>query len=216
MYSQRSTIQRLGVAVILAVCLALPASVWAAPPSSNPGQPFGEILEAIRGVTQNWDKKLDATNGEADGCNSERFTCVLDEQAVRDNETGLVWDRNPDSDTPSWFLAISNCANREVGGRKGFHLPLMEQLASLVDTSGTGVDDSGDPVKLPDGHPFKNVQSNFYWSATTGLQFPELAEVVTFFNGEVSSAPKFVNFDLHAWCVRGGQSFDGNTHEGLQ
>ncbi len=44
----------------------------------------------LQGVTQNWDKKLDATNGEADGCNSDRFTCLFGDTVVRDNETGVV------------------------------------------------------------------------------------------------------------------------------
>src|SRR5438094_6643646 len=39
----------------------------------------------LRGVTQNWDKKLSATDG-GDPCNSSRFTCVLDGAGVRDNQ----------------------------------------------------------------------------------------------------------------------------------
>ncbi len=95
----------------------------------------------LRGVTQNWDKKLDATNGEANGCNSDRFTCIFpdathpDGAAVRDNETGLVWERDPLITSATWGAAIAHCASLEVGNRKGFHLPLLEQLTTLIDTS---------------------------------------------------------------------------------
>jgi hypothetical protein len=100
-----------------------------------------------------------------------------------------------------------------VDGRKGWQLPMREQLASLVDKTGTGVDGNGDPVKLPDDHPFSDVQSGFYWSATTVAGNPAFAWGVDFNDGSVFSFNKGV--DPHAWCVRGDQSFDGNTHTTL-
>lgn len=155
----------------------------------------------LRGVTQNWDKKLDATNGEANGCNSDRFTCLFGDTVVRDNETGLVWERDPDTGSRPWLNAISHCAQREVGGRKGWQLPLREQLATLVDTS------NSNPA-LPTGHPFLNVQSAHYWSATSSLDFPVSAWFVRFNDGFVNINVKDSNF-RHAWCVRGGQAYDG-------
>jgi hypothetical protein len=163
----------------------------------------------LRSVTQNWDKKLDASNGDpATGCNSDRFTCLFGETVVRDNETGLVWERDldPDPDTRSWISAINHCANREVGGRKGWQLPLREQLATLVDRS------KSNPA-LPTGHPFLNVQSDRYWSATTDASSPTIAWNVGFGNGGLFIDSKVT--DRHAWCVRGGQGFDGNTHNTL-
>lgn len=173
----------------------------------------------LQGVTQNWDKKLDATNGDANGCNSDRFTCLFGDTMVRDNETGLVWDRSPDITGGStgdgalvWRNAIGHCVDREVGGRKGFHLPMVEQLASLVDMAGTGVDGDGNPIMLPDGHPFLDVQSSF-WSATTQASDPDRAWLLNLQNGLLSVFSK--SFELRWWCVRGGRSFDGNTHETL-
>jgi hypothetical protein len=136
--------------------------------AAAPKDPFGTILGKLdqilaatrgqqaldlRGVTQNWDKKLNSTNGGADGCNSDRFSCVLDSQAVRDNETGLVWERTPEGVTRTWEDAIRTCWQRQAGGRMGFHLPTIEQLASLVDPAVA----SPGPT-LPPGHPFQNVQ----------------------------------------------------------
>jgi hypothetical protein len=158
----------------------------------------------LRGVTQNWDKKLSG---------AERFTVLTDfnDKAVRDNETGLVWEQSPDP-TPqgSWSAAITHCAQLEVDDRKGWALPMREQLASLVDETGTGVDSNGDPLKLPDGHPFDpaGVQSAGYWSASTVAANPIPAWFVNFFNGFVTFNGKVIDFNL-AWCVRGGQVYDG-------
>jgi hypothetical protein len=156
-------------------------------------------------VTQNWDQILPADDSSVP-CNSSRFTCVLPDSAhpqgaaVRDNETGLVWDISPDPVLIDWFDAIRQCANREVGGRKGWHLPMREQLASLVDTS------NGNPT-LPTGHPFQNIESADFWTASTQSVNPEMAWDVRFSNGMVGLSKKI--FLLRAWCVRGGQSFDG-------
>jgi hypothetical protein len=174
----------------------------------------------LRGVTQNWDKELDATNGDDNGCNSDRFTCLFGDTAVRDNETGLVWDRSPDVESGanddgaiSWAGAVSFCIIREVDGRSGFHLPLQEQLASLVD-SGSDLCTGGGPC-LPDGHPFLNVPNDWYWSATTDTDSPVLAHTVDFSTGGLGGSLNKTSFDLNYWCVRGGQSFDGNTHDTL-
>ena len=126
----------------------------------------------LKGVTQNWDKKLDSTNSEANGCNSDRFTCLWPDEngeptAVRDNETGLVWERAPHTDRSFWADAIRHCANLEVGGRRGWHLPLLEQMESIIDSS------NQDPA-LPSGHPFINFQLDNYWSATTAPETPRL------------------------------------------
>jgi len=127
-----------------------------------------------------WDKILPANDG-VDSCRSSRFTCVMPTtanpsgEAVRDNETGLTWERSPsitggpnNNGTRNWGSAISHCAIRTVGGRKGWRLPMREQLASQLDPGNPG----GNP-DLPDGHPFTNVQSSFfYWSATAIADFP--------------------------------------------
>jgi len=193
-------------------------SSWAAPPEGNPGQPFVEILKAIRGVTQNWDKKLDSTNGDPNGCNSDRFTCIWptaehpDGAAVRDNETGIVWERSPDTTTRTWTEAIFHCRRLEVSGRKGWALPMVEPLASLVDTS------NADPT-LPLGHPFSGIPSipfATYWSSTTASEQANAAWWVNFFDGNVfPDGPKSESTSFRAWCVRGGQSYDGQDLNGL-
>lgn len=128
-----------------------------------------------------------------------RFTALteLNNEAVRDNNTGLVWEVSPTRGSFDWGRAISHCTTRMVGGRKGWSLPMREQLASLVDTN--SVLCLGGGLCLPDGHPFQNVQSANYWSASTIAGSPTFAWVVNFFFG----GALVMNLDDygHAWCV---------------
>ena len=96
-------------------------------------------------VTKNWDKKLP---------NTSRFTVLTDfgGAAVRDNETGLVWEQSPEAKTENWSGARFHCTRLTTGGRKGWRLPSVHELASLVDPS------VAPGPTLPAGHPFTNVQ----------------------------------------------------------
>ncbi len=164
----------------------------------------------LRGVAQNWDKKLDSTNGDAHGCNSDRFSCMWqtadlpDGAAVRDNETGLVWERNPIAPQQNWRDAILYCGAQEVAGRKGWHLPMKEQLASLVD-------ESNQNPTLPTNHPFMNVHNETYHTATVSQEWdPPRTWAVQMNNGAVfPTIRKTSNVFVYTWCVRGGQSYDG-------
>jgi len=178
----KSILRVLGVgALVLGLSSLVLAQVPPGPPSVVPPW-LADLLDRLddietkidnqstdlRGVTQNWDKKLTG---------AERFTVLADfnNEAVRDNETGLVWEQSPDPNPQaSWQGAITHCAQLEVDDRKGWSLPMREQLASLVDETGTGVDSNSDPLKLPDGHPFDpaSVQSAKYWSATSLVDGP--------------------------------------------
>ena len=131
--------------------------------------------------------------------------------AVFDKETGLVWEKSPgdtdgdgDVDTNddlTWANARSHCANKNVGGRKGWRLPSFAELASLVDPNNP----DGNP-DLPPGHPFVNVQSSLYWSATTVADDTAFAWDVRFSNGNVSTFNK--TFTRFVWCVRAGMNAD--------
>jgi hypothetical protein len=129
-------------------------------------------------------------------------------EAVYDNETGLVWEQAPNDLTRSWFLAQADCNTRAVGNRKGWRLPTIQELASLIDPT---VSDPG--PTLPAGHPFSNVHtpgptnSALYWSATT-VDSPSsttVAWVVEFGSGGVGNFDKLRNASTYHWCVRGGQ-----------
>ena len=90
------------------------------------------------------------------------------------------------------------CLLKEVGGRKGWRLPTVEELASLVDTT------QSNPA-LPSGHPFANVQSSFYWSSPT-YYVGSAVWGVWFSDGGVNVYDKSDN--NYVWCVRGGHGYD--------
>jgi hypothetical protein len=161
----------------------------------------------LPGVTQNWDKNLPSDS---------RFTVLaaFGGAAVRDNNTGLVWEKALDitggpraNGTYSWSNVTTYCINKPVGavgavggvgGTRGWRLPSVAELASLIDPSL--------PVPFVPLTVFTGVQSSFYWSATTNAGNPSLAWYVGFINGDVGDSDKANG--LHAWCVRGGMNAD--------
>jgi hypothetical protein len=122
-------------------------------------------------------------------------------EAVLDKETGLVWEKSPQPTAETWSVARVVCANKTVGNRKGWRLPSMPELASLVDPSVA----SG--LILPKGHPFTGVQSPPYWSATTSAENPAGAWNLDFVNGEAVDA-RGKGASHQVWCVRGGMNAD--------
>lgn len=84
------------------------------------------------------------------------------------------------------------------GGTRGWRLPSVAELASLIDPSL--------PAPFVPGTVFTEVQSADYWSASTDAAFPDGAWKVNFLTGSVSKASK--SGKLHAWCVRGGMNAD--------
>jgi len=114
-----------------------------------------------------------------------------DDDAVLDKETGLVWQRMRVNEISSWPEACEWCMGRETGRRKGWRLPAVEELQTLVDTDVAGHDfDPPIPV-LPPGHPF------------LGEAFEEIPAVWT-----TSSDPyhhgRMLYFDIDSGCVGGG------------
>ncbi|MDI3465638.1 MAG: hypothetical protein OJF50_004459 [Nitrospira sp.] len=137
---------------------------------------------------------------------SKRFIVLLDfnNSAVLDRETGLVWEKTLDgAATLTWSDATSRCLKRNVGTRKGWRLPSVAELGSLIDPS---VPFSAAPT-LPAGHPFENVALAGYWSATTVADVPGSAWVVWFDSGSVDPDAKTMA-GRRAWCVRGPMNAD--------
>lgn len=145
-----------------------------------------------------WSQKIACAVG-----NCPRFIVLSDwnSEAVLDRETGLVWEQSPATVTRTWFVAQA-CNTKTVGGRKGWRLPTIPELASLIDPT---IAPPG--PTLPPGHPFSNVQSSFYWSATTKAGDTDSAWGVDLNIGNVFSGNK--TFPNQFWCVRGGQGIDG-------
>jgi hypothetical protein len=136
---------------------------------------------------------------------------LLTDDIVLDRETGLVWERSPETDRDIWVYGVQYCHQKELGGRKGWRTPTVEELSSLIDSS------QFDP-SLPSGHPFINVQTkreifddielDYYWTMTTDVGNDENAWYVGFYEGAVGADIKGYN-DRFSWCVRGGYGYDG-------
>lgn len=171
------------------------------PASANPFTDILKKLEELKtlltnqpatdlsGATQNWDKNLPSAS---------RFTVLtaFGGAAVRDNNTGLVWEQAPAIDSRPWGHANSDCVNKTVGGTTGWRLPSLAELNSVRDPSLP-------PPYVP-ASVFSGVQVDLYWSATAVADNPTDAWFVGFIAGVLGPNPK-VNTRL-AWCVRGGMN----------
>jgi len=64
--------------------------------------------------------------------------------------------------------------------------------------------------RLPQGHPFLNIQYKLYWSSTTGPGTPDQAFAALFGGktGYIGLTEKTL-VDPCGWCVRGGSGHDG-------
>ncbi len=185
---QKSMLVLAMITAFIASALFLPGLVSAGDlePSAAPGP----TMKTLDEIPPTWSQKLPA---------SERFELVLDGEAVLDKETGLVWEQSPDTTAIYWRSACGYCYARKVANRKGWRLPTVEELASLVDN------DNFNPA-LPTDHPFSNVRSSLYWSSTTLADSASIAWLVNFNNGDLSG---FAKSDYgYAWCVRGGHGHD--------
>jgi hypothetical protein len=132
---------------------------------------------------------------------AKRFVVLSDfnNEAVLDRETGLVWAQSPALTLFGWKDARFHCPNKNVGGRKGWRLPSFPELASLIDPSNLN-------PTMPTGHPFTNVQSAHYWSATALADDPTSAWLVDFSLGVGNGGKEVISG--HAWCVRGPMNAD--------
>jgi Protein of unknown function (DUF1566) len=203
-----------GVMVLSAglMLMSVNRGAQAAPPASNPGNPFQAILDKLDqvlaaitggGAAGNHTLRWDTNNPSA-----TRFTVLAAiPGAVLDNNTGLVWEQAPDitggpnfDGARNWGTAAAYCVNAMVGGTKGWRLPSVVELASLMDPANSS-------PTLPTGHPFSIVLSNEYWSASTVAVDPTDAWAVNFNNSGIAGTRNKTTRRL-AWCVRGGMNAD--------
>jgi len=151
----------------------------------------------LPGITQSRGKPLPA---------AQRFIILpaFNSEAVLDKETGLVWERSPQTTSARWSVARHTCIEKNVGGQKGWRLPSLQELTSLVDPS---IAPPG--PTLPPGHPFLTVQPTVYWSATRVDEDARGSWAVHFGLG---GGATFINWahSVQAWCVRDGMNPDAH------
>jgi hypothetical protein len=140
----------------------------------------------MRDVVQAWSGQL---------LPSRRFTLVLGDEGVLDNETGLVWQRTPSAVNWEWGNAVRHCVQASTGLRSGWRIPAIAELRTLTDFTRLN-------PALPVGHPFLDVQG-YYWTTslyTLAANHYYIAEFTDRFigGGQITGATH------KAWCVRGG------------
>ncbi len=174
------------VALVAGVCLFsvnLEITPAAAAPKEDP----------FLGVTPNWDKNLPSDS---------RFTILsaFGGEAVRDNNTGLVWEQAPNVTNRNWFQSLAYCLNKKVGGTLGWRLPSAIELASLIDLSLPA------PFVSASIFTFTALPSAGIWSATTNASLPANAWYVDIGGSGLPTFDK--SGGLVAWCVRGPMNAD--------
>jgi hypothetical protein len=138
---------------------------------------------------------------------SPRFTDNTN-GTVADTLTGLMWTKDAHAPGPAactthtyktWKGALDHvqCLNTNAYlGYRDWRLPNRKELMSLIDRS------RYDPA-LPTGHPFTNVQADWYWSSSTYAYYTNYAWIVYMWDGSVSSYSKDIS--SYVWPVRAGQ-----------
>jgi len=85
-----------------------------------------------------------------------RYTVAAD--TVKDEVTGLIWQRAVPASWYTWAEAGVYCQNLSLGGMSDWRLPTKKELESIVDRRAT------DPAI--DSAVFPNTPSEFFWSST--------------------------------------------------
>jgi hypothetical protein len=142
---------------------------------------FGMILVSVQATDMSRGEEMPA-----------RFTLILDGAAAKDNQTGLIWEQEPDRIHDVWDASVARCQTKEVGGQQGWRAPSIDELKTLIDAS------QHDPA-LPAGHPFSNIRSEIFWTATPHPTDDIVAWQVSFFSGEPVTDQKSGTRRL--WCV---------------
>ncbi len=187
--------------LVLLPCLSIAGSLEPTPDAIDPSGNPVPTMKTLDEVLPAWSQKLRADDGDTDGCNSSRFKCVLDNQAVLDKETGLVWERSPYNYLGDWWEAQWQCRAAgpvNHGWRRGWRLPTYDEFESLYDYCPETPD-----MHLPCGHPFINVNVySRYWTATNWIFDSNEAYSVSPYSG--THSVEKTNIYGYNWCVRGG------------
>ena len=129
---------------------------------------------------------------------------------VTDNLTGLIWLKDADCSIfhapRTWDYTLTvlipqledgYCGLTDGSSPGDWRLPNYRELFSIMDAKNFN-------QALPTGHPFTNVQSEFYWTSTTHADIDDAAWYVYLGDGRVSYHNKTV-YSHFLWPVRGGQ-----------
>ena len=115
---------------------------------------------------------------------------------VLDKQTGLIWMMLPEFTIREWRDAMVFCYQLNLDGTRGWRLPTVEELATLLEP-------------LPELHPISYHPNGHYWTSTTYALNNDYAWYVHLSDDEVDYQAKSFIFGAYALCVRGGHGHDG-------
>ena len=113
---------------------------------------------------------------------------------IKDNYTGLTWQKIQSSNTMTWEEALAYASTLSLGGKTDWKVPNVKELQSLND----------EKLMKPsfnNGY-FTNVSSGNFWSSTSMYLSPGIAWDINVDYGIVSYDDKTLKQNV--LCVRGG------------
>jgi hypothetical protein len=115
------------------------------------------------------------------------------EEVVRDEVTGLVWQRHASDARFSWRDASSYCASQQLAGQADWRLPSRVELVSLLDLSRTNPS-----ISL---EAFPDTLGEWFWTSSRQADDPSRSWFAYFYFGYPDTDPQVNTYQ--ARCVRG-------------
>jgi hypothetical protein len=106
---------------------------------------------------------------------SPTFVYEIGAETVRDVQRGLTWQRRVPTDSFSADDASAYCAGLELDGERGFRLPSMKELQTIV------LEEHADPAI--DTQVFPDTPSEQFWTSSRLAVDAEQAWFVLFYDG---------------------------------
>lgn len=118
------------------------------------------------------------------------YTATAD--TVKDNVTGLTWQRGVPTPEYTWANAKTYCAGLSLGGQSGWRLPTFIELESILDRTRVG--------PAINRTAFPSTPNGEYWSSSAGTQSTGCAWAVHFGQGSTICYSPGTEFRVR--CVR--------------
>ena len=129
-------------------------------------------------------------------CNPHSYT-DLGNGIIKDNVTGLMWQKATAPGTYTWAQAVDYCNNLSLGGYTDWYLPTILELSTLVYSSILLHSPTINTTYFPD------TGQSYYWSSTTLADSTGHAWGVYFYYGSVINDSK-TDYN-YVRAVRAGQ-----------
>ena len=188
----------LRITIIIGVTFLVTGTSWAGSIDPNLSAVDGSgNPQSTTQIPPAWSQTLPCPGPPYNPATCVRFEVVLGGVAVVDKETGLVWQKTPDTGGRTQAVHTGYCYQRGTGGVFGWRSPTIDELSSLILSD----------KRPPAGHPFDSIEGGSFWSSTS-CAFCEVPEgwfvgigPTTQDGGGVRRQNKTAAF--RSWCVRG-------------